>query len=256
MSTRMNGKVAIVTGAGGGIGKGIALGFAREGAKVVVNDINSKAGKGVVAEIRKAGGEAMFVRADVSKEAQVKKMVAATVRAYGKVDVLVNNAIASTKAIMENDFDPLVEVGLRGTWNCCQAVLPEMKKAGRGSIINITSTNASMGVGPIHVYCGVKGGLASMGRSMATQYGRFGIRVNIIAPGTIQTEIWTPIIKQHPEIHKEVLKFYPVGRLGKPEDIAYAAIWLASDESTFVSGAIIPVDGGLSAGFYTWPQMD
>jgi len=256
MSNRLAGKVAIVTGAAGGVGKGIAEGFAREGARVVVNDINAQPGRATVAGIKKLGGEAMFFRADVSKEAQVRKMVAATVRAYGKVDVLVNNAIASTRAILENDFDALVGVGLRGAWNCCQAVIPEMKKAGRGSIINITSTNASMGIGPIHVYCGVKGGLASMGRSMATTYGKFGIRVNIIAPGTIQTEIWTPIIKQHPEIHKEVVKFYPVGRLGKPEDIAYAAVWLASDESAFVTGAVVPVDGGLSAGFYTWPQMD
>ena len=157
---------------------------------------------------------------------------------------------------MESDFDSLVEVGLRGAWNCCRAVIPEMKKTGVGSIINIASTNALMGVGPLHVYCGVKGGLISMARSMATTHGKDGIRVNIIAPGTIQTEIWGPIIKEHPNIHKEVVKFYPVGRLGKPEDIAYAAIWLASDESTFVTGALIPVDGGLSAGFNTWPQMD
>jgi NAD(P)-dependent dehydrogenase (short-subunit alcohol dehydrogenase family) len=252
----MTGKVAIVTGAGGGIGKGIAIGFAREGAKVIVNDVNDKLGPAAVEEIKKAGGEAMFLQADVSNEAKVKEMVATAIRAYGTVNVLVNNAISSTKAIMESDFDSLVNVGLRGTWNCSQAVIPEMKKTGVGSIINIASTNALMGIGPIHVYCGVKGGVISMGRSMATQYGKFGIRVNIIAPGTIQTEIWTPIIKEHPNIHKEVVKFYPVGRLGKPEDIAYAAIWLASDESTFVTGALIPVDGGLSAGFHTWPQMD
>lgn len=256
MSTRMSGKVAIVTGAAGGIGKGIAAGFAREGAKVVVNDVNEKLGTATVEEIKKAGGNAMFFRADVSKDAQVKDMVVATVRAYGKLNVLVNNAIASTKAIMESDFDALVEVGFRGAWNCCQAAIPEMKKAGGGSIINIASTNALMGIGPLHVYCGVKGGLISMARSMATTYGKDQIRANIIAPGTIQTEIWTPIIKEHPNIHKEVVKFYPVGRLGKPEDIAYAAIWLASDESTFVTGALIPVDGGLSAGFHTWPQMD
>jgi NAD(P)-dependent dehydrogenase (short-subunit alcohol dehydrogenase family) len=252
----MKGKVAIVTGAAGGIGKGIAEGFAKEGAQVVVADVNEETGQQTVTEIRNGGGEATFVGTDVSDEAQVKEMVAATVSAYGKVNVLVNNAISSTKSILENEFDPLVNVGFRGTWNCCNAVIPEMKKAGVGSIINIASTNALMGVSPLHVYSGVKAGLIGMGRSMAVDLGKFNIRVNIIAPGTIQTEIWTPIIKEHPEIHKEVVKFYPVGRLGKPEDIAYAAIWLASDESSFVTGATIPVDGGVSAGIYTWPKMD
>lgn len=256
MSKRLAGKVAIVTGAAGGIGKGIALGFAREGAKVVVNDIHEKRGKATVAEIRGAGGRAMFCRADVSDDRAVKRMVAATERAFGPVTVLVNNAIASTKAIMENDFDSLVSVGFRGAWNCSQAVLPGMKKARVGSIIQIASTNALMGIGPLHVYCGVKGALISMGRSMATAWGEFGIRVNTIAPGTIQTEIWTPIIKEHPEIHKEVVRFYPVGRLGMPGDIAHAAVFLASDESAFVSGATLPVDGALSAGLCTWPKMD
>jgi 3-oxoacyl-[acyl-carrier protein] reductase len=256
MSNRLAGKVAIVTGAAGGIGKGIAAGFGREGARVVVNDINEQTGNATVEEIRKAGGDAMFVRADVSEEAQVGELVAATLGAYGRLNVLVNNAISSTRSILENDFDSLVGVGLRGTWNCCRAVIPEMKKMGGGSIINIASTNALMGVGPIHVYCGVKGGLISMGRSMASTHGPDGIRVNIIAPGTIQTEIWTPIIREHPEIHREIVKFYPAGRLGKPEDIAYAAIFLASDESAFVSGAVLPVDGGLSAGIFTWPKMD
>lgn len=256
MSKRLAGKVAIVTGAAGGIGKGIALGFAREGAKVIVNDINTKLGNATVAEIHRAGGRAIFIRADVSNGEAVRKMVAAAQRAFGPVTVLVNNAIASTKAIMENDFDSLVNVGFRGAWNCSQAVVPGMKKAGVGSIIQVASTNALLGIGPLHVYCGVKGALISMGRSMATAWGEFGVRVNTIAPGTIQTEIWTPIIKEHPEIHKEVVKFYPGGRLGMPVDIANAAIFLASDESAFVSGATLPVDGALSAGIYTWPKMD
>ena len=255
MSNRLAGKVAVITGAASGIGKGIAIQFAREGAQVIVNDLNRARGDAAVAEIKKRGGQARFIRADVRSKSQVNRMIASVVRVCGKIDILVNNAISNTVSITSNDFEAVVSVGLRGTWNCCQAVLPEMKKISGGSIINIASVNALLGLSPIHVYCGVKGGIVSMGRSLATALGKFGIRVNMIAPGTIQTEIWAPILKQHPNVHRQLVKFYPVGRLGTPQDVAYAAVWLASDESTFVNGAVIPVDGGLTAGIHTWPDF-
>ncbi len=244
---RLRDKVAIVTGAGSGIGRATAIRFAQEGAKVVVDDVNEAGGQATVDRIQAAGGEAIFVRADVSNAADVERLFAAGCEAFGKVNVLVNCAICGTDDVAQNRWEPNVNVGLLGVWLCIQAAIEEMKRIGGGSIVNISSVNALMGFGNEHVYSGVKAGIIGMSRSLAGEVGQFGIRINCICPGTIVTEIWQPIIERDPGVLDRLVKLYPIGRLGKPEDIANAALFLASDESSFATGAVFVIDGGITA---------
>ena len=249
---RLPDRVALVTGAARGIGKAMALRFAQEGAKVVVDDIDTANGVATVEEIEAAGGEALFIPADVSDEAQAQDLVRQTVAAFGSLDVLVNNAVSGAESIHHNIWDPVVNVGLQGPWHCCQAALPEMQRAGGGSIINLSSVNALMGLGESHLYSSVKAGIIGLSRSLAVRYGRDQIRVNVICPGSIQTEAWDPIRAQHPEAWEKVVQWYPLGRLGQPEDVANMALFLASEEAAFVTGAVFCVDGGLTAGLPGW----
>jgi NAD(P)-dependent dehydrogenase (short-subunit alcohol dehydrogenase family) len=244
---RLKDKIAIVTGAGSGIGRATAIRFAQEGAKVVVDDVNEAGGQQTVETIKAAGGEATFIRADVSNASDVERLFAATRATYGNVNVLVNCAICSAQEVEQNCWEPNVNVGLRGTWQCMQAAIPQMKEAGGGSIINISSVNALMGFANEHVYSGVKAGIIGMSRSLAGEVGKFGIRINCICPGTIVTEIWNHIIARDPGVLDRLVKLYPLGRLGKPEDIAHAALFFASDESSFATGSVLVVDGGITA---------
>jgi NAD(P)-dependent dehydrogenase (short-subunit alcohol dehydrogenase family) len=244
---RLKDKVAIVTGAGSGIGRAVAVRFAEEGARVVVDDVNREGGEATVARIREAGGEAHFVAADVSRPEDVDRLVSAAEEAYGGLHVLVNNAICSGQAVLENEWAPIVEVAFRGTWLCSQAAIPAMTRTG-GSIVNISSVNGLMAFSTEHVYSGVKAGILGMSRSLACEVGRAGIRVNCICPGTIVTEIWQPQIDADPGLLDRLTRLYPIGRLGKPEDIAHAALYLASDEASFVTGAVFVIDGGITAG--------
>lgn len=250
---RLKNKTAIVTGAGRGIGKAISIRFAQEGATVVVDDVNDTLGTATVASITDAGGTATFVNADVSDAAAAKRLIAETLAVYGQVDILVNNAICSTADVLTNNWEANLAVALRGTSHCTEAVIPIMQQAGGGSIVNIASVNGLIGLQGIHAYSAAKGGVIALTRSLAVAHGKDNIRVNCICPGTIQTEVWEPMLERNPKILEEITPWYPLGRIGQPIDIANAALFLASDEANFATGAVFVIDGGLTAGNHQFP---
>ena len=250
---RLNDKIAIVTGGGRGIGRAVALRFAEERATVVVDDVNDTLGTETVAAITDAGGEALFINADVSNAADAQRLIAETVDTYGTVDILVNNAICSTADVLNNNWDANLAVALQGTSHCSNAVIPIMQEAGGGGIINIASVNGLIGLQAIHAYSAAKGGVIALTRSMAVAHGKDNIRINCICPGTIQTEVWEPMLERNPQILDEITPWYPLGRIGQPIDIANAALFLASDEANFATGAVFVIDGGLTAGNHQFP---
>jgi len=221
---RLKDKVAIVTGAGRGIGRAIAMRFAEEGAKVVVDDVDDTIGKATVADISDTGGEALFINTDVSDATDAETLITKTADTYGTVDILVNNAICSTKDVLNNNWEANLAVALQGTSHCINAVIPIMQQAGCGSIVNIASVNGLIGLQGIHAYSAAKGGVISLTRSMAVAHGKDNIRINCICPGTVQTEVWEPMIQRNPNIIDEITPWYPLGRIGKPIEIGRAHV--------------------------------
>ncbi len=243
---RVKDKVTIITGAGSGIGRGTALLFAGEGAKVVVADMNRKGGEETVNEIKQKGGEAFFAMLDVSNREQIKNVVDDTLDKYGKIDVLINNAGIIQDALVvkmtEEQWDRVISIDLKGPFNCIQAVVGSMIEKGGGEIINVSSIVGLYGnVGQTN-YAAAKAGLIGMTKTLAKELGKKGIRVNAIAPGFIITPMTSTIPEKILEMMKEKT---PLKRLGKPEDVANTLLFLASDEASFINGAIISVDGGL-----------
>jgi NAD(P)-dependent dehydrogenase (short-subunit alcohol dehydrogenase family) len=240
--SRLEGKTAIVTGGGSGIGRAICRRFAAEGASVVVADVVGERAEEVAAEI---GGRA--VQADVKVAADVARMVEAAER----VDVLVNNAGYGTAndllEIDEESWDDEVAMNLKATFLCSKAVLPGMIERGGGVIVNIASVNG-LAFFANEPYSAAKAGMINLTRSMAARYGPHGIRAVAIAPGTIRTPLWQERVEKEPAIFERLVKWYPLRRVGEPEDVAAAAAFLASDDAAWITGEVLRVDGGLLAG--------
>jgi meso-butanediol dehydrogenase / (S,S)-butanediol dehydrogenase / diacetyl reductase len=248
---RFQGRIAIITGSGSGLGRVLAHRFAAEGASVIVADLVAQRANAVASEITDAGGTALPQTADVTSAADVEVMVAAAREAFGPADILVNNAAKATDAdfldMAEETWDEDVAITLKGAFLCSQAVLKDMVKNRSGVILNISTVNALAYYGN-EAYSAAKAGILSLTRSLAVRYGPVGVRANAIAPGTLRTSAWEERRQKDPDVFERLAKWYPLGRVGEPEDVAGAALFLASDEAAWISGAVLPVDGGLSAG--------
>jgi NAD(P)-dependent dehydrogenase (short-subunit alcohol dehydrogenase family) len=251
---RLKDKVAIVTGGGAGIGEAIALQYAQEGARVVVAEIVPARGQSVLDAIHKFGGEAIFVPTDVSSEEQVKEMVETTLRRFGRIDILVNNAAiliaqGETRAheLSNEVWDRTINTNLRGYWLCAKYTIPSMLSQGGGSIIFVASRTGIRGFTRLAAYSASKGGVFALMRSMASDYARDGIRVNAIVPGTMDTPMNAEEFSD-PEARKKYIPKIPAGRLGVAADIAGMATLLASAEASFCIGGVYLVDGGADLG--------
>jgi NAD(P)-dependent dehydrogenase (short-subunit alcohol dehydrogenase family) len=253
---RLANKVAIITGSASGMGQAAAELFASEGASVVVTDINAKAGNETVQTIRDAGGTAIFVKADVAAENEVKALVDTTLETFGHIDVLYNNAgvqLPEDQSVVTNSealWDRVLDINLKSIFLCSKHTIPHMIKQGKGSIVNIASFVALLGCTvPQDAYTASKGGILSLTKSLAVQYGQNGIRCNAICPGPVETPLlrylWTS-----EEARNKRLNRIPLGRFGEARDIVYMALYLASDESAWTTGSWLVVDGGISSNYF------
>ena len=254
---RLENKVAVITGAGSGIGRETALLFSSEGARVVVADVNDSGGQAVVKELRSAGGEAVYVHADVSKAAEAEAMIRAAEESFGRLDVLFNNAGIShpndddAVATEEEVWDLTMNINLKGVFLGCKYGIPALRRAGGGSIINTASFVAILGAAtPQLAYTASKGGVLAMTRELAVIHARESIRVNALCPGPLRTELLMKYLDTE-EKRRRRLVHIPMGRFGEAREIARAALFLASDESSFTTGATFLVDGGITAAYVT-----
>lgn len=253
---RFEGRVAVVTGAASGIGRATALALAREGAQVVVADVDVERGEDVVRDIKDLGRDAAFVKTDVAVDEDVRAMVAEAVDRFGGLDVAVNNAgiegvLAPTADYPEEIWNRVIAVNLTGVWNCMRREIPEMLKAGGGAIVNVASILGVVGFANAPAYTAAKHGVLGLTKVAAMEYGPQGIRVNAVGPGFIET----PMVMErgveaakHPEVRKQIEELHPIGRMGKSEEIAEAILFLASDAASFVAGHALVADGAYTAG--------
>lgn len=245
--------VAIVTGAGHGIGRAIAMQLAREGAAVGVVDIDEAGGRATVDRLIDTGGRAHFVRADITDFAAVEAGFAEAGSALGAVTLLVNNAAFSDAGSLETisleGWHREVNINLNGTYHCIRAIVPAMRSQGGGAIVNIASVNALRYFGNPS-YSAAKAGIISLTKSVASEYGAIGIRCNAICPGSVRTDnvTWTIRQQKDPDVFRKLARWYPVGRVAEPTDVAEAVSFLGAPEAAYISGAVLNVDGGLTAG--------
>jgi NAD(P)-dependent dehydrogenase (short-subunit alcohol dehydrogenase family) len=256
-SRRLKSKVCLITGAGRGMGRVAALLFAREGARVAAVDIRAEEVEETARLVREAGGEAVAIRADVSEEADARRMVEETVKAFGRLEVLYNNAgifPAEDHSVLDTDvevWERVQRVNLRGVFLGCKYGIPEIIKAGGGSVINIASFVALLGCTvPQDAYTASKGGVIALTKSLAVQFGPKGVRSNVICPGPIETPLLMEWLLKEPAEKAKRLNRIPLGRFGQPEDVVYLALYLASDESSWTNGAVMVVDGGITSNYF------
>jgi NAD(P)-dependent dehydrogenase (short-subunit alcohol dehydrogenase family) len=253
MSGQLNGKVTLVTGAASGIGRAAAIAFAREGAKVLVADMTEDAGRETVKLVNDAGGEAAFFKCNVARAAEAEALVAATVKTFGRLDGAFNNAgvagkIARTADDTEENFDLIMAVNLRGVWLCMKYEIQQMVKQGQGgAIVNTASAAGLVGSHGMPAYTASKHGVIGLTKTAALEYARTGIRVNAVCPGVIDTAMVAGMVSTNPRLKDRLVSVEPIARMGKPSEIAEAVTWLLSDAASFVTGASMPVDGGLIA---------
>ena len=252
MAGELGGKIALVTGAGSGIGRESALAFGASGAQVMVSDVVVEGGEETVARIKAAGGEATFMRADVSQRAEVEALIRQTVETYGRVDCAHNNAgiegdLAPTCDCTEANWDRTIAINLKGVWLCMKYEIPQMLEQGSGVIVNTSSVAGLVGFVNLPAYTATKHGVAGLTRTAALEYAQQGIRVNAVCPGVIHTPMIDRIVGGDAEAEAQFTSLEPVGRMGSPAEVAQAVVWLCSDAASFVTGVAMPVDGGFVA---------
>lgn len=250
----LSGKVALITGGTSGIGRDAAILFARHGAKVVVTGRRAEEGNETVKLARDAGGDALFVQGDVAKSSDVQAMVRKTVEKFGRLDVAFNNAgiegvwLPITEAA-EEEFDRVIDINLKGVWLCLKYEIQQMlKQGGGGAIVNMSSVAGLVGFAGAGIYIASKHGVIGLTRTAALEYAKSGIRVNAVCPAVIDTAMADRAFGTDPEMAKRTAAMHPIGRVGKPIEIAEAALWLCSEKSSFVTGHYIVLDGGMLAG--------
>jgi len=252
MAGTLEGKVALVTGGGSGIGRASAMTFAREGARVVVADVAVEGGEETVRIIQDAGGEGIFVRADVSKAGEVEALINSAVETYSRLDCAHNNAgieqvPVRTHEYPEEVWDRLISINLKGVWLCMKYEIAQMLKQGGGAIVNTSSVAGLVGFRGISAYVASKHGVVGLTKTASLEYAEAGIRINAVCPGFIRTPLLERFINHNLELEAQLVQLEPVGRIGTPEEVAEAVVWLCSDAASFVTGHAMTVDGGYVA---------
>ena len=245
-------KVALVTGGGSGIGRATVLAFCKKGFKVVAVDLNGDSGDETVKLAKKLGNDAQFIRADVSNSGQVKALIDRILEEHGRLDVAYNNAgiegpSGGLAQCTESEFDEVIAINLKGVWICMKYELPAILKSGGGAVVNTSSISGLVGSGGLVPYAASKFGVSGLTRSAAMEYGKLGVRVNAVCPGTIDTPMVERLSTSDPNNSANIIKRTPLSRKGNPTEVADVVVWLCSDSASYVNGALVPVDGGYLA---------
>jgi NAD(P)-dependent dehydrogenase (short-subunit alcohol dehydrogenase family) len=252
MNSDFHDRVALVTGASSGIGRASALAFARAGAKVVAADVTESGGSETVELIKAGGGKAVFIKTDVSKSSEVSSLIDQIVARFGKLDVAHNNAgiegvMAATHECAEDNWDAIIDTNLKGVWLCLKYEIPQMLKQGFGAVVNTSSVAGLVGLKGCPAYAASKHGVIGLTKTAALEYAKAGIRINAVCPGLIRTPMIARHVKDDLQKETNLIGYQPLGRMGTPEEVAGAVLWLCSDAASYITGTAVQIDGGLLA---------